>query len=193
MESHDNQFDSLRQQWQSMKIDNERLHQTNLRLSRQLAAQRAGTRQQKLAEHYRIIGITAIVLLPFLSLTLYDVLDTPVWICVLYAIVGIFLGSLNLWFSNYVNRTDYILLPTCEAIDHAARVLTYQSRLRIAGTCMAAVVILPMLLHFNNVGGLQLLVAGGVGLAAGAAIGLFIYYRNRRIARAMLDDLNSQD
>ncbi|MDE6161486.1 MAG: hypothetical protein K2F77_07490 [Muribaculaceae bacterium] len=193
MNTQENQFEALRQQWQSMKIDNDRLQATNLRLSQQLAAQRAGTRQQKLADHYRIIGIAAMLLLPFLSIALYDILDTPVWICTLYGVIGVIMGALNLWLSYYVTRTDYILMPTCEAIDHAARVLKYQSRLRIAGSSMAAVVLVPMLLHFNHIGGLGLLGAAGIGLAVGVCIGLSVYYRNRRIARAMLDDLHTQD
>lgn len=193
MNTQENQFEALRQQWQSMKIDNDRLQATNLRLSQQLAAQRAGTRQQKLADHYRIIGIAAMALLPFLSIALHDILDTPVWICTLYGVIGVIMGALNLWLSYYVTRTDYILMPTCEAIAHAARVIKYQSRLRIAGTCMAAVVLVPMLLHFNHIGGTGLLGAAGIGLAVGVAVGLSVYYRNRRIARAMLNDLNSQD
>lgn len=190
MDQQDKQLEDLRTQWQTMKLDNERLVDANRRLSQQLSAQRASDRQRTLARRYRVTGLVALVMLPLLAFQLHHVAEVPVWICVLYAVLGIVMGALNLWFSVYVGDKDFISRPTCEALEHVRKVLLWQARLRTAGMTIAFVVLAPLFAHFASLErNVELLVSTGIGLVCGLAIGLTVYRRNRRLAHRMLDDM----
>lgn len=192
MDAHEHdELEGLRSQWQSMKINCDRLDKANEKLSRQLSAERAVSKQEKLARHYRRIGLISLVLLPMLSMPLREVVEAPVWMCVVYALAGVVFAVLDLSFSSFVQKSDYISLPTCEAIAHAARVLVWQARIHVAGIAVAVVVIAPMFVHFYSVGK-EILWGGVAGGVIGAAIGLSMFMRYRRMARRMLADLESE-
>lgn len=191
MEQNDKQLDDLRLQWQAMKIDNQRLEDTNRRLSQRLAAEKAETRQRKLALRYMLHGILAILILPLFGIQMYIVGLAPVWMCWLYGIVGFIMGVLNVAFSFYISKDDYLRLPTCEAVRHATKVILWQARLRNMGFVLAFVVVVPLFAHFAFHLGAAIVVGAIAGLVVGLVIGLSIYERNRRLAHRMLDDMEN--
>lgn len=192
MDAHEHdELEGLRSQWQSMKINCDRLEKTNEKLSRQLSAERAVSKQEKLARHYRRIGLLSFVLLPILSWPLREVVEVPVWMCVAYALAGVVFAVLDLSFSNFVQKSDYISLPTCEAIEHAARVLVWQARIHVAGIAVALIVIVPMFMHFYSID-TEVMWGGVAGGVIGAAFGVYLCLRYRRMARRMLADLESE-
>lgn len=159
-----------------------------------LSAERAGTKQHKLAGFYRGMGLTGIILLPVLGYMLYKSgMSIPLWMCILYGCTGIAIGILDILFASFVSRTDYIDMPVKEAIVHAHKVLLYQSRLRNAGMLLAAVVLVPLFFHFYNTGNNSVLIGAATGLIAGLAIGLTLNFRKRRMAKRMLADLENDD
>lgn len=188
MEQNDKQLDDLRLQWQAMKIDNQRLEDTNRRLTQSLAAEKAESRQRKLALRYRISGILAIVLLPVLALQIYYDSIAPLWMAWLYGVVGCIMGILDLSFSFYISKDDYLQLPTCEAVRRASKVILWQARLLNLGFVLAFIVLVPLMAHFAFHSA-AMVVGGLIGLVLGLTIGLSIYQRNRRLARRMLSDL----
>jgi len=191
MDAHDNELDEIRHQWQSLKVDRQRLEQANRRLSQRLSAERAVSKQKRLSNYYRRIGIASVIILPILAVPLYYIVGMPLWVSLLYAAVGIALGTMNLRFSMFISDTDYITMPTCDAMIHARRVLLWQARLRNLGIILATVVLVPIFMYLyalNNTSGLTGGIAGG---AVGVAIGFALYCKKRRAARNMLSDLES--
>lgn len=194
MNPHDNELDDIRRQWQSIQTNQQRLESTNRQLMQRLSAERAGTKQHKLAGFYRGMGLTGIILLPVLGYMLYKSgMSIPLWMCILYGCTGIAIGILDILFASFVSRTDYIDMPVKEAIVHAHKVLLYQSRLRNAGMLLAAVVLVPIFFHFYNTGNNSVLIGAATGLVAGLAIGLTLNFRKRRMAKRMLADLENDD
>ena len=191
MNPENNQLDDLRLQWQALKIDNQRLEEANRKLSQKLAAEKAETRQRKLAGRYRFTGILGIFLLPMIAIEMYTVGLVPVWMCWLYGIVGFILGVLNVSFSFYISGNDYLTLPTCEAVRHATKVILWQSRLRNMGLILAALVVVPLIAHFALHLSAAILIGSIIGLCVGLTCGLSLYSRNRRLARRMLSDFEN--
>ncbi|MDE6453169.1 MAG: DUF4231 domain-containing protein [Muribaculaceae bacterium] len=193
MEQQHTDLELLRSQWQSLDLDVRRLTDTNRRLMQKLAAERACSKQQRLALQYRISGIVAVVLLPVLATMMYQTLGVSELTAWIYAVGGAAIGIMNICFSYFIGRTDYITRSTCEAIEHAGRVLIWQSRMRIAGYTVAAVVLAPLFYHLSGMDSKSALVGGAIGLVIGLAIGLIIEHHRRRTARMMLADLESEE
>lgn len=185
---HD-QLDALRREWQDIKIDNQRLHDTNRRLTQQLASERAAGRQQRVARYYCILGLVSFVGLPVLAVMLREVLAAPVWLAVLYGAIGVCLAALNFGFGIFTGRSDYLSLPVTEAISHARRVLIWQARLRNVGVLLAVCVVVPIFAHLHLLGENSALAGAIIGIVIGLAIGTAMYLRNRRIVRRALRDL----
>lgn len=192
MENHDTQFDEMRRQWQSMQLDNERLRKANQRLTEELSAKRVSDRKHRLASDYRVIGWLAILLMPFLALLLLEQLDAPLWLGALYGGVGVVMGIIDLGFARFVDKTDYISMPVCDAIVHAQRVLLWQARLRSVGICLATLVLVPLFFHIDSMGMRSVMHGAIAGLIIGLGLGLRFYYTKRRAARRILADLELQ-
>ncbi|MDE6270192.1 MAG: hypothetical protein K2M12_04975, partial [Muribaculaceae bacterium] len=111
MNPENNQLDDLRQQWQALKIDNRRLEEANRKLSQKLSAEKAETRQRKLALRYRLTGVLGIIMLPLIALEMHADGMAPAWLCWLYGVVGFILGILNVSFSFFISGNDYLTLP----------------------------------------------------------------------------------
>lgn len=175
-----------------MQLDNERLRKANERLTEELATKRVSDRKHRLANDYRVIGCAAILLMPFLALTLREELDASVWLSVLYGTIGVVMGVMNLCFARFVDKTDYISMPVCDAIAHAQRVLLWQARLRIVGICLATVVLVPLFLHIDDIGIRSAMYGAVAGLIIGVILGLRFYYCKRRAAKRILEELEEK-
>ena len=193
MEPQHNDLEELRRQWQSMKLNSDRLEHTNVRLRRQLAGERADSKQKRLVLRYRIMGLVGFVILPFMALILYRELDAPLWLAWLYGVIGVILSILNLGFSIYVASTDYITCPTAEALTHAHNVVLWQARLLMVGIILAVGVLAPMVMYFVSMDNAAVLIGAFVGLLVGCAIGYIRYNSCRRLARRMIADLEIED
>lgn len=188
-----NELDQIRQQWQSMKLNCERLEETNRQLSHKLSSRLAVTNQEKLASHYTIVGILSLILLPSLAFMLYYTLEAPIWLRCLYGGMGLPMGAIDLYFASFVKRCDYISMPTCEALAHARRVHLWIARLHSIGMAMATIVLVPLFFHLAKIDHEGVLVGGVAGLIIGLALGFCIYYRNRRLSKRILADLECEE
>lgn len=193
MNAQDKELDDIRRQWQTMKLDNERLREANLKLSQQLSTQKACDKQRKLAAFYKRIGITSMVALPMLAFPLSYVLNAPLWLCLMYGGMGLVFGVMDLCFASFVEKTDYITMPVCEAMVHAQLVILWQARLRAIAMALAAVVLFPLFFHIDAMGERHVMYGAVVGLVIGLALGLLMYYDKRRMAKKMLADLECED
>ncbi|MDE6137480.1 MAG: hypothetical protein K2F97_08400, partial [Muribaculaceae bacterium] len=136
-----------------------------------------------------VIGWVAILLMPFLAVVQLEQLEAPVWLCALYGGVGVVMGIIDLCFARFVDKTDYISMPVCDAVVHAQRVLLWQARLRSVGICLAAVVLVPLFFHIDRIGSRSVMYGAVAGLIIGVILGLRFYYAKRRAARKILSDL----
>ena len=172
-----------------MQLANERLRKANQRLTDELSAKRVSDSKHRLANDYRVIGWVAILLMPFLAVVQLEQLEAPVWLCALYGGVGVVMGIIDLCFARFVDKTDYISMPVCDAVVHAQRVLLWQARLRSVGICLAAVVLVPLSFHIDRIGSRSVMYGAVAGLIIGVILGLRFYYAKRRAARKILSDL----
>lgn len=193
MDANNNQLDDIRRQWQEMQIDARRLEDTNRRLSVRLSAERASTQQQQLSRYFLRIGAIGVVLMPSLAYLLYHSISAPLWLAILYAIIGLALAAINFGFGVFVGKSNYISLPTCEAVAHARRVLLWQSRLRNIGIALAAIVLLPLLWYLYESSVEGVFIGGVIGGVVGGILGILQYRKKRKAMRRMLSELETDD
>ncbi|MDE6109815.1 MAG: hypothetical protein K2L99_08215 [Muribaculaceae bacterium] len=188
----ENNLDDIRREWQSLSADTKKLAEANRILVERLAAEKATSKQQNLRRQYLIFAVVSFLLLPALAYVgLYDLLEAPLWLCVLYAAGGVFFGITDLCFVRMIGSVDYIELPTCEAVAHASRMILWQARLRAIGIAAAVVIVAPLFVFMYRMGKPDVLIGGIAGLVIGAVLGTLKYNSLRRTARRMLADLES--
>ncbi len=189
---NENNLDDLRHQWQALSTDNARLSEANRLLVAKLAAEKATTKQQKLKRQYLVFAILGFVLLPFLAYVgLYEMLHAPLWLCLLYAGGGFYIGVMDLWFVSLIGSADYISMPTCEAMAHASRMLLWQARLQALGIVACVIIVGPLLVYIYCLGKPDVMIGALVGLGVGLVFGILKYNSLRRMARSLLSDLES--
>lgn len=188
----ENNLDDIRREWQALSADTRKLAEANRILVARLAAEKATSKQQNLRRQYLAFAVVSFLLLPTLAYTgLYLLLDAPLWLCWLYAAGGLFFGVCDLCYARMIGSVDYIGLPTCEAVAHVSRLILWQARLRAMGIATAVVIVAPLFWFMYQMNKPDVLIGGAAGLVIGAVLGTLKYNSLRRIARRMLDDLES--
>ena len=179
-------LEQLRNTWQKARVNSELLETDNRKLAESLAAGRAQTARDKLAGYYRRSFIVAL-LLPALS----PVLDFPVWIAAVYASFGVVMGILNLCFSNYIKRCDYLAQPIVSALADAVKIARYQRYLRSFGISMGGALIATMFFDAVDHSEFHIIIAFIVGLVLGVIIGIIKFRWMSALTRQMQDELRS--
>ncbi len=183
-------LEELKQNWHKARVNNEMLEADNRRLVSQLATGRAQTARDKLSRYYRRSFICAI-LLPAFSPMLVSALGFPLWIAALYALFGVVMGVINLWFSNFISRCDYTSVPTVEALEKAVDIARYQRYIRSFGISSGGALIVTMFVHALDKSEYHTVIAFVIGLCAGIVIGVFKYRRMSSLVKQMQDELKS--
>jgi len=182
-------INDLRSLWQKCDVRIDTLEKRNAELTRQLRAQRLTSQKSKVVRNYRLSGIVGISS-PAWLLPMTDILPLSAVTIVLYLVFMLGFGSLSLWFSHYISKTDLYSLPVADAVRRMLRIDTIRHRAKMAGwiCCIPVVALLFMDMSINSFG----LFGGIVGGIIGAAIGLGIDRRNRRIIRSITASLDSE-
>lgn len=183
-------LEQLRNTWQKARVNSELLETDNRKLAESLAVGRAQTARDKLAGYYRRSFIVAL-LLPALSPVLVKVLDFPVWIAAVYASFGVVMGILNLCFSNYIKRCDYLAQPIVSALADAVKIARYQRYLRSFGISMGGALIATMFFDAVDHSEFHIIIAFIVGLVLGVIIGIIKFRWMSALTRQMQDELRS--
>jgi len=184
-------LDQLKSDWNNIILQNEALKQRNRELTRRLASERVKTHKQKLIKNYSIgyIGFA----FPFFAYTMHQAFDASITLCVFYTLFGLIIGSYDIWFMNYLKRTDYMSLPTLEAIKQASKIVKYQNRATICGIISSIALLIPMFYEMYLADDMSLFYGGLAGLVLGASIGGKICYDNHMNARRMLSEIKDLD
>lgn len=184
-------LDQIKSDWNNILIKNEELERRNRELTRQLANERIKSHQQKIAKNFRIgyIGFA----FPLLAWMLHYTIDASMTLCVIYSLFGLILGAYDIWFLNFVKNTDYMTLPTVEAISHASKIVRYQNRSTVLSLIATAGVLSLLFYEIHLVGDINVTYGGIVGFIIGAAIGTKMCVENHLHARRMLKEIRQLD
>lgn len=182
-------IEEIKRNWASLRIENEKLQQANVALTRRLANERIRSNQSKLAKAHRIgyIGF----LFPLLAVMMHYAFDASVGLCVLYSLFGIMCGAYDLWFMDFVRDQDYMSMPVVEAISHATKVVKYQNRATIISIIAMFVLLVPMFYEMADFGDMNIVWGGVTGLVIGGIIGTLQCIRNHRYARCLLREIKN--
>lgn len=182
-------IDKIKRDWTSLRIENEKLQQANVELTRRLADARIRSTQSKLAKSYRIgyVGF----LFPLLAMMMREAFDASVGLVVFYSLFGLACGCYDLWFMNFVREQDYMSMPVVDAVAHASKVVKYQNRATVVSFVAMIVLLVPMFYEMADYGDRSILWGGAAGLVIGGVIGATQCVRNHRFARRLLREIKN--
>lgn len=187
-------LDELKNTWQTLNLRVGHLEEENRRLAQRLSAERAAGTQQQLARRYRRLSVVGL-LLPLLSVALYFC-GMPLWFDILYAIFGLAMCALNLRLANFIGRSNYLSLPTVEAVAHAVRIRLWQQRLLIGGESAGLVVVIILFFQLADFG-TGAIISGTIGGIVGGIVGYFkqrsLFRMSRRLLAQLRQDATSDD
>lgn len=184
-------IEELRQNWQRAKIKCETLEAENRRLARELATGRATTVRDRLSRHYLRSALSALVILPLFSPLLVHVLNFPLWAAILYAVFGIIIGIINLWFSQYIKHSDYTSVSIIESLAKAEKIARYQRNIEIFAIVFCLVVLITMFSIMIDINERDVLLGFFIGLAIGIVIAIKKYLYMHSLTRQMQQELKS--
>mgnify|MGYP001133483317 CR=1 FL=1 len=122
-------LDELKNKWQSVSIRSDVLKNDNRRMASKLAAGRAANAKDQLSTFYKRTAICGLCL-PALAPMLVTVLDLPVWVSVLYALLGLVMSLLNYNLARDIDKNDIMSQPVVTAISYTIRLRKRQRRLK---------------------------------------------------------------
>lgn len=181
--------EDIKRNWQMLNRKVEELDLRTIDIARNLAISKSQTLQQRLSKRYRAQAIFGF-LLPVLS-PMIVMLGLPVWVSVVYGLVGVILGLINLRFSHFISDKDYAFMPIVDAMAHAIKVLRRQIQVVRLGYLLALLIVAPLLYEIWELGETDLFIGACVGGLAGGIMGLYKQRVNNRIARQLVKTLEN--
>jgi len=187
-------LDELRNTWQTLNLRVDRLEAENRRLAERLGAERAAGTQQRLARRYRRMAAIGLIL-PLLSVAIYYC-GIPLWFDILYALFGLAMCAMHLLLARFIVRSNYLSLPTVEAVAHAVRIRMWQQRMFICGEVAALILVVMLFSELADIGS-GAVVSGIIGGAVGGIIGYFkqrsLFHMSRRLLAELRRDAEDGD
>lgn len=180
-------LEELKVQWNQLSVRVDRLEEENRRLASELATGRATSAQQRLASHYTkhaLIGL----LLPLLAPMLVFVLDMPMWVAVLYGLLGLLCMAADLIFARYIRRSNFAILPVVNSLENMLKAKKYQRRMQIVFIIIGGIFLggafFPALEDEPSV-----MIGALIGLIIGICCGLTLYFKKVRLINEILKEL----
>ena len=180
-------LEELKVQWNQLSVRVDRLEEENRRLASELATGRATSAQQRLASHYTkhaLIGL----LLPLLAPMLVFVLDMPLWVAVLYGLLGLLCMAADLIFARYIRRSNFAILPVVNSLENMLKAKKYQRRMQIVFIIIGGIFLggafFPALEEEPSV-----MIGALIGLIIGICCGLTLYFKKVRLINEILKEL----
>lgn len=181
--------EDIKRNWQMLNRKVDELDERTIDMARNLAISKSQTLQQRLAKRYRHQALWGF-LLPVLAPMLVW-LDLPLWVGIVYGLVGVALGLINLRFSRFISDSDYTFMPIVDAMAHAVRVLRWQILVKRLGYLLGVLIVAPLLYEIWKLGEPDVFVSACVGGVVGGIIGLYKQRVNNRIARQLVKTLEN--
>lgn len=184
-------LDNIKNEWKNLSVKDEWLTDKNRELASKLASERASNYQQKLSRSYRI-GFVGFAF-PFLAVTMRHAFDASIMLCVIYSLFGLAVGGYDLWFMHFISKSDYVSMPTVEAMSHASKVVKYQNRATVISILAMIMVLIPLFYEMCKFGDYSIVYGGVAGLIIGLILGIRKCIINHRNAKRMLSELKDID
>lgn len=189
--NNDLDFDQLKRQWleQSARLD--RLEAQNEALRRKLSASSNMTLRDKLIRDYRIFFIVAIILVP-LTFATFPLCEFPWSMTFSFSALFALEAVGNGYILRLLNRIDFTLLSTREALSRVIHLQKMRSRLQI----LFISITIPILAYAFYVFGKldeDMIWSGLLGGVIGGIIGGMKDYSIRRIIKRMKAELVAMD
>ena len=180
-------LDELKNKWQSVSIRSDVLKNDNRRMASKLAAGRAANAKDQLSTFYKRTAICGLCL-PALAPMLVTVLDLPVWVSVLYALLGLVMSLLNYNLARDIDKNDIMSQPVVTAISYTIRLRKRQRRLKAIGMTLALMVLLSMVSQLVGLDDDSIV----WGMLIGLVVSLPIAYKRGRKAMALSKQMQNE-
>lgn len=181
-------IDELKNRWKSIEIDNEKLRKENRRLSEELQRHKVTPLQNRLARRtnlFRFIGL----LLPVMAPMLYYVLLQPLWVCISYALFGLFSFALTTYLHNFITAENLSFMPVVQASERAVAIRLKMIQVRCLNLLLGIPLIVVLMSYFIGDEDETIFISALIGLVLGIAIGVSKMMTDAALARKIIKSL----
>lgn len=182
-------LDELKQEWNSMSNQAEKLRQENMRLKYSLTSNRYTSSKQRLFNRLRQQTIVCAIW-PVLMITaknIFDVLGPTLYL--IYILFFIIMALLQFRLMRRLKEIDLSQMSVKEAFTEALAFHKLYMRQKVVGYILGIPVLMMLFYAIFNTGSEAMLIGGITGLVFGFIIGYIIDSENRRLIRRMTDEL----
>lgn len=184
MNSNITDIDTIRARWQQMGKESGPGHTDPRLMIERLRGDRSRSITQRLAFRYLLLAIIGIVILPANAISLHISVGVSLAASLAVAAYGLIAGSGALYFYITLRKSDFVSLPTVEALQRIVRFDTLRSNARLAAILLMIPVLIWLLYSFYAIDP-GIFWGGAVGAVIGAAIGVCVDLRMRRDITAL--------
>lgn len=181
-------LNELKDKWQQLSFDSERLDSDNGRVMSKIQAGKVVSAQQRLAHDYKrnsCVGFCLPALAPMLVISMHF----EVWVAVTYGLFGILMAVLSLTLSRRINSVDYMSLPVVEALENVLAIRRRIARTRAIGIVLGCAVLASFLGEIIDTNDKSLLWCAVIGVVIGSPIGYVKYRRIKRLSDELLGEI----
>lgn len=182
-------IEKLKDIWNSAKIDNDLLQQTNRELCEKLATAKAGSLQDTLARRIRNISLLGL-LLPLLAPQLYYIMSFSLWVSIIYSVYGIVCFILGYMLYEYINACSLATMPVIQAVTRATKIRIYYIRIRMLCLLLGLPIIVMLMVLFYDMGEISIFIGAVVGLVVGLILGISRLLKDLSYTRRILAALS---
>lgn len=184
MNSNTTDFDTIRARWQQMGNATTAKRPDPQLMIERLRGDRSRSLTQRLAFRYLLLAIIGIVVLPANAISLHMSVGVSLSASLAVAIFGFMAGAGSLYFYFLLRNSDYVSLPTVEALRRIVRFDTLRSNVRLTTILLMIPVLIWLLYSFYAIDPV-IFWGGAAGAVIGAAIGIAVDLRMRRDIAAL--------
>lgn len=180
-------IDELKDKWQKMNFDSERLGNDTDRVMSEIKAGKITSAQHSLALNYKrnaLGGLCVTALAPLLVITLHFQL----WVAIVYGLFGLLMAVLSYDFADSIAMTDYVSQPVVDAMRAVVAMRKRMARIRAIGIVAGCGVLASFFGEIFDKADDTLILSSSIGLAVGLVIGWLKYRHIKRLA----DELKAQ-
>lgn len=184
-------IDELKNSWKNIELRVANLEEENRRLARKLRDNAAISYRRNLSRRY-LMAIIACIVSPFSLIGINEQYPVPMSLTLCY-IAFFVVMAFSMGYSLYLLcATDYISMPTKEAMIAVTRLEILRKRHNLIGYALAIPLLAYMFYYFYQCGETNMMIGAIVGLVVGFIIGTCIERKTRRIIRQLRDTLASE-
>lgn len=174
------ELEDLKKQWHKAHIDSSDLVSTDRRLANNLEKGKAKSLQHKLAHTYRVNAFFGFLMI-ILSPALFYLVQLPLWLALLYGIIGALFAVIYTVFSNKIKNTEYIGLNTLDALKEIAKIARIRLTLMVFGSISIGVILGAMFILLKLRSDIDLIYGMTVGLVIGLCIDIVRWRRTNTL------------